>query len=119
MLNIRLPITIAALVLALLLGGWLALTLGGESSPVQLPWFGLPIQKASSQQEEVTAPEGGYLVKEYEGKVAVFVGEEEIPDMVLDLYVQYLPPYDQQQLKQGVPVADYPALVRLLEDYAS
>ena len=44
MLNIRLPITIAALVLALLLGGWLALTLGGESSPVQLPWFGLPIQ---------------------------------------------------------------------------
>ena len=117
-LNIRLPITIAVVLLAVLLGGWLAVTLGGESSPVQLPWFGLPVQRESGQ-EEVTAPEGGYLVKEYEGKVAVFVGEEETPGMVLDLYVQYLPPYDQQQLKQGVPVDDYPALVRLLEDYAS
>ena len=118
MLNIRLPITIAVVLLAVLLGGWLAIRLGGESSPVQLPWFGLPVQDASSR-EEPAAPQGGYLVKEYQGKVAVFVGEEEDPGMVLDLYVQYLPPYDQQQLKEGVPVADYAALVRLLEDYAS
>ena len=118
MLNIRLPITIAALVLALLLGGWLALALGGDSSPVDLPWFGLPKQSAS-QEESVSAPEGGYLVKEYEGKVAVFVGEEETPGLVLDLYVQYLPEYDQRELARGVPVEDYPQPVRLLQDYTS
>ena len=51
--------------------------------------------------------------------MAVFVGEEETPGLVLDLYVQYLPEYDQRELARGVPVEDYPKLVRLLEDYAS
>ena len=60
-----------------------------------------------------------YLLKEYEGRLAVFKKNSTEPDMVFDLLIKMLPQYDQEQLKQGIYVKDYRELVDLIEDYIS
>lgn len=63
-----------------------------------------------------------YLLREYEGKLAVYTmpwQEGDPPQMVLDVALSTLPPYDQGQLKIGVPVRDYQELVQRIEDYIS
>ncbi len=60
-----------------------------------------------------------YIVKEHEGRVAVFTAGESEPEVVLDVFVQYLPDLDREQMAEGIPVKDYNELVALLEDYTS
>lgn len=60
-----------------------------------------------------------YILGSYQGRVAVFLKGEEKPQMILDVYVKQLPPYDQGQLGQGIPVPDYQTLVTKIEDYIS
>ncbi len=60
-----------------------------------------------------------YVIKEYEGRVAVFPAGKSEPEVVLDVFVQYLPDLDREQMAEGIPVKDYNELVALLEDYTS
>lgn len=64
-------------------------------------------------------PEYAYMLKEHEGRIAVFVYGSDEPEMVLDVPVKYLPDYDRAQMQEGIQVADYDALVALIEDYTS
>ena len=60
-----------------------------------------------------------YLLRSYDGKLAVFTDDLVEPDLVFDVYVRTLPEYDQQQLERGVRVKDYDKLTALIEDYKS
>lgn len=60
-----------------------------------------------------------YLLRSYDGKLAVFTDDLVEPDLVFDVYVRTLPEYDQQQLERGVRVKDYDKLTALIEDYIS
>ncbi len=58
-----------------------------------------------------------YTIGEWEGQVAVFEGDQPFPRQVFDVYVETLPPEQQQQVRQGVPAEDETRLSVLLEDY--
>lgn len=74
---------------------------------------------APPQPEEETA-DYGYILREYEGRVAVFAANDDTtPATVLKTLVKYLPDYDQKQLKEGIQVKDYQDLVDRIEDYTS
>lgn len=60
-----------------------------------------------------------YLLRSYEGKLAVFTQNTVQPDMVFDVYVRTLPEADREQLARGVRVETYEKLTALIEDYIS
>lgn len=61
-----------------------------------------------------------YIVKEYEGKIAIYKTGEENPTQVLDdPYISNLPQADQQRLHEGIPVFTDDELTALIEDYTS
>ncbi len=96
-----------------------ALTIGqkmqpGESAPSEAEPIEKKVEQAPKAQREFE-----YLLKEYEGRLAVFFHEEEAPQTVFDVYVSTLPEYDRGQLQQGVPVKDYGELLKRIEDYIS
>ena len=68
------------------------------------------------------APNGGgrppaYTIAAWEGKVAVFEGDQPFPRQVFDVYVEALPAEQRQQVQQGVAAEDDTQLSVLLEDY--
>lgn len=64
-------------------------------------------------------PKPHYLLKGYEGKLAVFIIGKEEPELVLDRYLHHLPDVDRLRLEEGIQVAQYSDLLRLIEDYTS
>lgn len=60
-----------------------------------------------------------YIIKTYEGRLAVFVKNSKSPDMIFEVYTHQLPEYDRYQLEKGIKVKDYGNLVKLIEDYTT
>lgn len=60
-----------------------------------------------------------YLLKEHEGRIAVYSAGAEKPELILDVLVKYLPDYDRSQMAVGIQVKNYDALISLIEDYTS
>lgn len=60
-----------------------------------------------------------YLLRAYEGKLAMFTTDLVEPDMVFDVYVRTLPQVDKEQLERGIRVESYDKLTALIEDYIS
>lgn len=77
-----------------------------------------PIEDTPQAPEEPTVSTGYYL-RDHDGRIAVFPANSEIPELVFDVYTRMLPESDQELLRQGVYVADYEELTRLIEDYIS
>lgn len=73
------------------------------------------------EEESASAPEAEYawLLKEHEGRIAVFAWDKDTPEMVLDVSVRFLPDYDRILLKEGIPVKDSETLFSMIEDYIS
>ena len=76
--------------------------------------------------EDVEKPAGedppppyAYLLREYQGRIAVYTAGQEEPDMVLNVMVKHLPEYDRRQLEEGITVASYSELESLIEDFSS
>ena len=80
------------------------------SRPVENP---LP-----DEPEEPQSPEG-YLLRDYEGRLAIFREESNTPEMIFDVYTRLLPQADQERLTEGISAPDYETLTRLIEDYIS
>ncbi len=70
------------------------------------------------EQQKITE-EYEYLLKDHQGKLAVYFYGEVQPREVFEVYISTLPEYDQKQLGEGVPVKDYEELLIRLEDYSS
>ncbi len=84
----------------------------------------LPVTESAAVVEEIAEalpqePEYMYIIKEHEGRVAVYPAGGNEPELVLDVLVRYLPDLDRRQMQEGIPVEDYDRLVALLEDYSS
>lgn len=60
-----------------------------------------------------------YLLKEHEGRIAVYQAGANKPEIILDVLVKHLPDYDRSQMAVGIPVKDYDSLISLIEDYTS
>lgn len=58
-----------------------------------------------------------YVVKEVEGKIAVFENGKNSPIETLEKEVEYLPEYDKKILKDGIYVETAQELNKVLEDY--
>ncbi|WRS27108.1 hypothetical protein U6B65_12335 [Oscillospiraceae bacterium MB08-C2-2] len=78
----------------------------------------IPADQPSVAKEKPQEPER-YMLKAYQGRIGVFIIGREEPEMVLDVYVKFLPEYDRGQLEQGVEARDTTQLAALIEDYSS
>lgn len=76
-------------------------------------------EPAASIAAERISPKPRYLLKGYEGKLAVFIIGKEEPELVLDRYLHHLPDVDRLKLEEGIEVVEYADLLRLIEDYTS
>lgn len=77
-----------------------------------------PAHGTFEEQRRAITAASGYTVKEYEGKIAVFRENGELPLYVLDSpYIRDLPQYDRELLKIGVKADNNTELLEILEDY--
>ena len=60
-----------------------------------------------------------YTIKEYEGKIAVFKGNDKKPYTVYESYTSLLPTQDRQRLQNGIKVDNTTDLQKIIEDYTS
>lgn len=77
----------------------------------------------SNTKPESKAPpkiiETTYILKNYNGKIAVYESSSEKPIKITDTDISKLPKEDQAQLKLGIKAKSKSELNRLLEDYCS
>jgi hypothetical protein len=116
MLDSRLALTCAALAVVAA-ASYLAVR--PPERPQLAPVSASAAEIAAEAPESEQAPGYMYIIKEHEGRVAVYPAGEAEPEFVLDVLVRYLPDLDRQQMQEGIPVADYDKLVALLEDFSS
>ncbi len=106
----------------LILVGIIAVSLITIGAAYALPQE-VPIDLVPSSVPELTVSEDTsdypYLLRTYEGKLAVFTTDLVEPNMVFDVYVRTLPATDQKALENGVRVETYEELTALIEDYIS
>lgn len=92
---------VAAIALACVFG--IVLMGGSESSP---------------EDDIAVAPVATkYVVRAYEGKIAVFLGDSAVPAIVYEIEVAMFPPEDVALLMAGITVSGDNELRALLEDY--
>lgn len=83
-----------------------------EQAQVAVPQSSVPVEREPE-------PDYQYLLKEYNGRLGVFLKGQEQPEKLYDVLIRTLPAQDQLELAEGVKVRDYAALVALIEDYSS
>ena len=108
-------ILVIGLALAMVLGA-AALLWRPETAAVAEPRLQ---EEGNTQWSPAAAEVPPYRVAVWQGRVAVFEGEESLPSTVLETPVASLPPADQQALERGIPVDSREELACLLEDYGS
>lgn len=72
-----------------------------------------------SIQSELPESDYSYVIRVYQGKVAVFLKDAQAPEMLLEVPLRTLPTADQQALAVGILVPDYPTLIARIEDFIS
>lgn len=63
--------------------------------------------------------ESCYLLKEYQGKIALYQPPFEVPEEVYDIYVDTLPSLDQERLSSGIQIDNPNELKDYLDDFDS
>jgi hypothetical protein len=116
MLDSRLALTGAALAVVIAAS---YLVINPPEKPRLAPVSESAADIAGEPERELDKPEYMYIIKEHEGRVAVYAAGATEPELVLDVLVRYLPDLDREQMREGVPVNDYEELAALLEDYSS
>lgn len=60
-----------------------------------------------------------YILKDYNGKIALFTSDREAPVEVYDIFTNSLPDRDAEKLSKGITASDEKELSKLLETYLS
>ena len=60
-----------------------------------------------------------YSLMDYNGKLAVFKNNSDMPVRIFNVYLDNLPESDKADLKKGITCKDDAELKRLIEDYTS
>lgn len=103
----RIGVKLALCAILLLLAAWSAASVLGSIGA-------LPVSADAAQED------GGYLLGEYEGWVAVwYPAGANVPAMITDIRTGDLPLSDRVELRDGIPAADRDEVMRLLEDFAA
>lgn len=77
-----------------------------------------PIKSETPSTKLSDAEPTSYLIKEYNGKIAVFSKEGTSPLYTFETpYVRDLPEYDQKLLKEGIIADTNSKLLEILQDY--
>ena len=68
---------------------------------------------------ESTAPDGSekYIMRDYNGRIAVFVYGEDEPQEVFDVFTSSLPRGEAERVYKGITVEGDEALQKLIEDF--
>ena len=85
-------------------------------SAVLLLCLFLPKTNTTFQNESSTA-QNTYTVREFEGQIAIFADDIEIPVKVFDTSVATLPKSDRELLELGITVENTEELQRIIEDF--
>ena len=72
------------------------------------------VARASEPEQEPM-----YMLREWNGYIAVFAHGEPEPQLVLEQQVRFLPDIDRMNLREGITVSDRAELAALIEDYIS
>ncbi len=78
-----------------------------------------PAAAPSGANEKAGSDDYLYLLREYEGKVALFARGSQTPQLVFERPVRHLPEYDQMLLEDGIKINSDEELVARIEDYIS
>lgn len=76
----------------------------------------LPAKNTAPQNEQMTVSDT-YILREYEGQIAVFSDDSEMPVKVFDTAVSDLPKSDRELLELGITVETPEELQKLIEDF--
>lgn len=68
---------------------------------------------------ETTVNEISYYLKDYNGKIAVFKGNSEVPYHIYDVFTDSLPKEDSEAIKYGIEAHSENELKNLVADYLS
>lgn len=60
-----------------------------------------------------------YVIKEYNGRIALFVNNNELPKETYEIFTSSLPSEDAEKIRKGITVTNENDLQRILEDYTS
>ena len=77
-----------------------------------------PITRVNQETTKPQHSELNYLLKDYNGRIALFYQNEEKPIEVYDIFTNSLPEKDAQRIKGGITVST-DELNNLLSDYIS
>lgn len=65
------------------------------------------------------APEAGYVLRDWQGYIAVFEASGEVPKQITDIPTDTLNSVDREKLRRGVNAESREALLKLMEDFSS
>lgn len=92
---------------------------------LSISFFVLPnLNRVSAEKEDYKSTEEvsivyEYIIKNFNGNIAVFQNGKLTPFRVTDVSVSSLPLVDQQLLHEGIMIKDEDELTTMLEDYCS
>ena len=106
----RIVLSLAVAIAALLLGLVLAFLSRGstpqpqpEPQPQEEPISpSRPVENPLPDEPEEPQNPAGYLLRDYEGRLAIFREESNTPEMIFDVYTRLLPQADQERLTEGI-----------------
>jgi len=73
----------------------------------------------NNQESKQTVAIQGYIIGNYQEKIAVFAQGDKVPIEVYDVYISTLPEKDQKDINKGIIVSSKTKLRELIEDYTS
>jgi len=77
----------------------------------------LNYMKNSDQETGNSKTSALYVVKNFNGKIAIFEKESIEPFKITEIPVSYLPEKDQENLNKGIEAFNFEELKHILEDY--
>ncbi len=60
-----------------------------------------------------------YILKDYNGRIAVFYDGSETPNEIYEIYTRSLPAEDIAKIEKGIEISGIDKLTEILEDYTS
>ena len=105
-------VTIAVAVTAALLPGR-----EQEAFPIQEAVSGVEAMQPQEQPKDME--DYLYIIKEYQGRIAIFARGCETPELIFDKQLKHLPEYDRIQLEEGIKIYTADELNARIEDYIS
>lgn len=79
--------------------------------------FSVTVGRADNTISKEEVGNTGYLLREYEGRLAIFKENQSDPIKKFEVYIEELPERDIAKLKVGIKTDSFEGAMRLAEDY--